>query len=978
MQNYLQNFTKIYEKEITLHKNIDDDNIRLLYGEYRKLMIIDVSDIPTEARRNAYAMNIKLYPHTEHFDNIVKFYYHYQECIVYPYLNYKTKEEMSNEAVNYIRRFNQFLNVPNLAKVVLVAKVEKVEDKHFIVYYFNTSTMYDILTNKKILCKQMFIGILTSQKKEIILKKSVNDLACIQNTASDTSIIYNLNSDINLLNPNVNLFNYQKMDIIWMKKIEENVKNENNNISFRHSHIFPILQGDYILYNNNILPISLIKEDFYDEQLNFKYYGGNLISEVGLGKTLVALYHILSNDCEKRHRINHFVDFEICCNYFFKRGPKKGLYCSKKNDENSLYCKEHKKTLFVDKRVLKYKNLIDFKIDEFRTSGSFGLIKTNATLVICPNQLCDQWVNEYYDKFNNNHRIIHLVTYDQWINLTLGDFLFADIVIVSYNFLLNSNYIKISGQNSQIGHLDKYFKIKIDNNDDVDPILYETNVTNLLNSKLFNFLHFYEWNRIFLDEAHEIENMMKSSTLRENIKILKSAYRWNITGTPFTNGINSFINLLSYNTTHNKFHGQIDNIKDESYFILYNLGFNDDIIQKCNFLFRKNTKESVKADYEGNIIKEYMKKLIFTTQERAIYNSYVNGSNQKHYDFLIKLCCHSELYDNTKALIKNCKTFEEIQRVLLDYNQRKLNMERMEIAHIENEIDNLERQIDILENNLFDNDHIITTIRGNIGNKRRHLTNVKKNVDIIERTYNYLKAAIESLHNDETTCPICLDNIEKGQVTITKCGHKFCWDCIFETHKSKGHYRDFKCPSCNTMLTTNDIYLMDEKRNEIGELETLINTIKSTKIGNIIHFLKNDTDNTDKIILFSQWDELLHKVGDILSKYKFKIVYCQGSVYQRKRAISSFQKDPDVRIIMLSSRNAASGINLTIANKIILLEPVYGSIEYRKNIEEQAIGRADRIGQKSPIDVYRFIIKDTIEEDIINNVENTNVKSLTI
>ena len=64
---------------------------------------------------------------------------------------------------------------------------------------------------------------------------------------------------------------------------------------------------------------------------------------------------------------------------------------------------------------------------------------------------------------------------------------------------------------------------------------------------------------------------------------------------------------------------------------------------------------------------------------------------------------------------------------------------------------------------------------------------------------------------------------------------------------------------------------------------------------------------------------------------------------------------------MLSSRNAASGINLTIANKIILLEPVYGSFEYRKNIEEQAIGRADRIGQKSPIDVYRFIIS---EEDM--------------
>jgi SNF2 family DNA or RNA helicase len=78
-------------------------------------------------------------------------------------------------------------------------------------------------------------------------------------------------------------------------------------------------------------------------------------------------------------------------------------------------------------------------------------------------------------------------------------------------------------------------------------------------------------------------------------------------------------------------------------------------------------------------------------------------------------------------------------------------------------------------------------------------------------------------------------------------------------------------------------------------------------------------------------------------------------------------KSNDVNIILLSSRNAASGINLTAANKIILLEPVYGTKEYRYNIESQAIGRADRIGQKRPIDVLRFIIKDTIEEDIFNN-----------
>lgn len=90
-----------------------------------------------------------------------------------------------------------------------------------------------------------------------------------------------------------------------------------------------------------------------------------------------------------------------------------------------------------------------------------------------------------------------------------------------------------------------------------------------------------------------------------------------------------------------------------------------------------------------------------------------------------------------------------------------------------------------------------------------------------------------------------------------------------------------------------------------------------------------------------------------------------------------FCKQSDINIILLSSRNAASGINLTIANKIILLEPVYGTKEYRYNIESQAIGRADRLGQNRPIEIYRFIIKNTIEEDIINNfIDDNKIKQM--
>ena len=180
-------------------------------------------------------------------------------------------------------------------------------------------------------------------------------------------------------------------------------------------------------------------------------------------------------------------------------------------------------------------------------------------------------------------------------------------------------------------------------------------------------------------------------------------------------------------------------------------------------------------------------------------------------------------------------------------------------------------------------------------------------------------------------------------------------------------------------MKNTELYLLKECANDntITDLDNLINDIKSTKIGNIIYFLKESLKDGDKVILFSQWDEILKKIGTMLIKQKIKLVYCSGTVYQKKRAINNFCKNKDINIILLSSRNAASGINLTQANKIILLEPIYGSKEYRYDIESQAVGRADRLGQKRPIDIHRFIIKDTVEEDILNDcVDDAKFKNL--
>jgi SNF2 family DNA or RNA helicase len=397
-------------------------------------------------------------------------------------------------------------------------------------------------------------------------------------------------------------------------------------------------------------------------------------------------------------------------------------------------------------------------------------------------------------------------------------------------------------------------------------------------------------------------------------------------------------------------------------------------------LFRRNTKESVRNECRSNVINEHVNLLDFTFQERSIYDSYLQGHNNKYSDFLIQLCCHPELSNATKEIVKNCKTLDEIQTVLLQHNQQTLIKLKGTLSQLTQQIDIVQMQ---LQQTMTTDESYGSVLKQELTNLKRKYTATLGSIQNTQRTHDYLNTCIQSIKSNEydQTCPICLETI--SNMSITKCGHKHCWDCIRESHRiQSANNGNTRCATCNVPISISDVYLVrqivEQKKDDCNERDSIIENVKSTKIGTIIHFIKS-MDKKNKIILFSQWDQLLHKVGDFLQRYNINIVYCSGSVYQKQNAINTFIKDPNTNIIMLSSSHAASGINLTIAHKIILLEPVYGPVEYRRNIENQAIGRADRIGQNNPIDVYRFIIKDTLEEDIINgNIDDKFMKNLIV
>jgi SNF2 family DNA or RNA helicase len=210
---------------------------------------------------------------------------------------------------------------------------------------------------------------------------------------------------------------------------------------------------------------------------------------------------------------------------------------------------------------------------------------------------------------------------------------------------------------------------------------------------------------------------------------------------------------------------------------------------------------------------------------------------------------------------------------------------------------------------------------------------------------------------DEDICGICYDEIPENDVGVTKCGHIFCYECL-KIAISQYH----KCPMCQKKLKDTEVWMLSyEKKKKTDEpispedkqKDELIDEI-GTKLANLIFYLRE----TDEHVI------LLRKVGKILKDNKIKNVFCKGNCYQRDKAIREFNSDDKIKVIMLSSDSSASGTNLTKASQVIMLDPIYGNYKYRKDQEKQAVGRAHRLGQTKNIQVLRFIVKDSVEEEI--------------
>ena len=225
---------------------------------------------------------------------------------------------------------------------------------------------------------------------------------------------------------------------------------------------------------------------------------------------------------------------------------------------------------------------------------------------------------------------------------------------------------------------------------------------------------------------------------------------------------------------------------------------------------------------------------------------------------------------------------------------------------------------------------------------------------------------IEKEITEDDTCSICFDTLEDP--TLTPCGHLFCNECLHMCLKAKP-----SCPMCKADLKGKKLLSVNSKtvKQEDKKKNPLLEKYGS-KLGKLISVIRHLTNNDDnRIIVFSQWDNMLNLLSKTLSENGVGNSIVKGNVWTRNSAITKFKNGvnklgEDNKVIMLSLTNAASGTNLTEASHIFFIEPIDASRKEIRAIEGQAIGRACRLGQKNKVNIVRILARNTIEEEIFN------------
>ncbi|KAK8061273.1 hypothetical protein PG994_007639 [Apiospora phragmitis] len=135
------------------------------------------------------------------------------------------------------------------------------------------------------------------------------------------------------------------------------------------------------------------------------------------------------------------------------------------------------------------------------------------------------------------------------------------------------------------------------------------------------------------------------------------------------------------------------------------------------------------------------------------------------------------------------------------------------------------------------------------------------------------------------------------------------------------------------------------------------------QITKCIDVIREIQKSGEKTIVFSQWTLLLDLLEVPLKQdlgLRFRRYDGRMSAQSRDDAVQEFTENPNMKVMLTSLKAGNAGLNLVCASRVIILDPFWNPF-----IEKQAVDRTYRIGQRKPVQVHRILIKETVEDRIM-------------
>ena len=135
----------------------------------------------------------------------------------------------------------------------------------------------------------------------------------------------------------------------------------------------------------------------------------------------------------------------------------------------------------------------------------------------------------------------------------------------------------------------------------------------------------------------------------------------------------------------------------------------------------------------------------------------------------------------------------------------------------------------------------------------------------------------------------------------------------------------------------------------------------SAKMDLFLELLDEAMDGGHRVLVFSQFVQMLHILRKALSERNIRFAYLDGSTRNRMEQVDLFNNNADIPVFLVSLKAGGSGLNLTGANVVIHYDPWWNPA-----VEDQATDRTHRIGQTQTVYSIKLVMENSIEQKVID------------